>query len=444
MRVKAGTAAAVFFALVLGASSAWADTAMRVTASSSVTVRVDCAAASGGDGSKEQPFHSITAALPSARAAAADGKVTIDVAAGVCGQETLPIELDFPVHVRGSRAAAFDATGLPLDDQDHDTLVTWTPPSPVPASVNQLAFFRITAAKVRISKLSIDGQIVPPRRSFAPPVPAPMGVLAHNASSFALERLRIVGASAAVRADGASGVVRDSYIGRIADGFVVSGGPLLAPPAVTIENNRIDDYSLVGLAIGGAGPVGKSIRATVTGNDVVTSYVNTGPSNPAAVRVGPVPFGPHLDGAVDASFVSNAFRGTSRFGIIVNSPNTVRRADGLHYTGTVTASFDANLLERESITRAPSLVTFTNSRATHFPCELNPESTRETCPSLMGNPPRYWEYLERSRFDLRHTGELDGALIDHPAAEPSDGRVLGNELVINGATVENQTFVVVP
>jgi hypothetical protein len=62
----------------------------------------------------------------------------------------------------------------------------------------------------------------------------------------------------------------------------------------------------------------------------------------------------------------------------------------------------------------------------------------------MGNPLQYWEYLEASVFDLHHSGELDGALIDHPEIEPVDGRVLGNQLVMNDAVAPNETFVVLP
>lgn len=104
------------------------------------TVYVDCAAAPGGDGRKQSPFSTITASLPSARALAAQSRVTISVGTVVCDTKTFPVELNFPVDLRGSRAPDMDGVGFPLGTQDRDTRVTWTPPSPVPPSVANLAF----------------------------------------------------------------------------------------------------------------------------------------------------------------------------------------------------------------------------------------------------------------------------------------------------------------
>ena len=153
---------------------------------------------------------------------------------------------------------------------------------------------------------------------------------------------------------------------------------------------------------------------------------------------------PFLQGTVQASFAGNRFRGTPRYAIIVNGGQTTRRTDGRRYSGGVDVTFANNAIEEAGITRAVSLITFTNSRATELPCELDPANTLVECPTLMGNPLQYWEYLEASVFDLHHTGELDGALIDHPEIEPVDGRVLGNQLFINDAEVDHETFVVVP
>jgi hypothetical protein len=405
-------------------------------------VYVDCAAAPGGDGSKTAPVPTITAALPIARALAMDGKVTIDVAEGICDDEVFPIELDFPVRVRGSRSPEVDEGDLPVDGQDHDTLVTWVPPSPVPPSVGALAFFRITGSDVRISKLSLDGKIAPGTVTPAPAATAPIGVLAHRAKDFVVDQLRIVRMGNAVRAQGASGRVRDTYVGKVSAGIVLTGGDPTAPPKVICTNNRVEDYWTGAFAVSGAGPAGQSIRAVVEGNDTVTSYANTGPSNPFGVRISPILAGtPFLEGSVRATFEGNQFRGSPRYAIIANGGQTVRRADGQRYTGVVETTFADNLIDEAGITRAASLITFTNSRATELPCELDPANTKAQCPTLMGNPPQYWEYLEAGVFDLRHSGELDGALIDHPEIEPVDGRDLDNLLVINNEVVDHETFV---
>jgi hypothetical protein len=412
-------------------------------------VFVDCSAtpAGGGDGSKGSPFPTITAALPIARALAAGNKVTIAVATGICDHEALPIQLDFPVVVQGSRSPQVDAEGLPLNGQDHDTLVTWVPPSPVPPSVAALAFFRITGSDVRISKLSIDGKILPGTRGVpGPAATAPIGVLAHNAENFVVDQLRILRTGSSLRTQGnASGRIRDTYIGTVSGGVVLTGGDPAAPPTVIVTNNRIEDYWTGALALAGAGAAGQSIRAVVAGNDTVTGFADTGPSNPFAVRIGPILAGsPFLQGTVQASFVGNRFRGSPRYAIILNGGQTTRRSDGRRYSGRLDVAFADNAIDESGITRAVSLITFTNSRATELPCELDPANTPAECPTLSGNPLQYWEYLEASEFDLHHGGELHGALIDHPEIEPVDGRILGNLLVINNEVADYGTFVVLP
>ena len=408
-------------------------------------VYVDCAADAGGSGDKKAPFSTITAALPSARNLARERIVTIEVAEGVCGDEQFPIALDFPVTLRGSRSPAVDAGGMPLDGQAHDTLVTWAPLSPVPPSVANLAFLRITSPGVRISRLSLDARIVPGTRgTFAPAAPAPMGVLVERAGDFVLDQLRIVRVGVAVRANGSTGRVRDTYFGTVGDAIAITGGDVAAPPTVDFTGNRIEDYWTGGVAIGGTGPAGQSARAVVEGNDMVTSYADTGPSNPFAMRIAPVLLGSLTQGTVAASFRGNRVRGTPRYAIIVNGGRTVRRSDGQRYSGVLDLAFEGNAVNEAGVTRATSLISFTNSRATELPCELDPANPKSECPTLMGNPLQYWEYLEVSRFDLHHTGELDGALVDHPEVEPVDGRVLTNQLVVNDEIADHQTFVAVP
>jgi len=436
-------------AAVVGATSVLALLVGSASASppASTTVYVDCSAATGGDGRKQSPFSTITAAVPIARALAAQARATVSVATGVCDEEVFPIQLDFPVELRGSRAPDVDSEGLPLNGQDRDTLVTWTPPSPVPPSVANLAFFRITGADVRLSKLSLDAKILPGTPgTTAPARTAPVGVVVHDAKDFVIDQLRIVRIGISVRTQGdANGRIRDTYIGEVNGGILLTGGDPTAPPTVMATNNRIEDYWSGAFAFAGVGPAGRSIRAVVQGNDMVSSWANTGPSNPFAVRIAPV-FGgsPFLEGAVDATFEANRVRGTHRYAIILNSELTFRRADGARYSGAVDVTFADNAIERVGITRAVSLITFTNSRATELPCELDPSNSLAECPTLMGNPLRYWEYLQNSVFDLRHGGELDDAWIDHPAIEPVDGRNLDNELRINDEVVDNETFVVVP
>jgi hypothetical protein len=268
-------------------------------------------------------------------------------------------------------------------------------------------------------------------------------VLASSAKNFVVDQLRITRMRIAVRTQGASGRVRDSYFETIGDGLALSGGDTVSPPLVVVENNRIVDYWTGAFAVGGAGPVGQSLIAIVRGNDAATSYADTGPSNPFGIRVYSVLLAPFVQGTVNARFEGNRLRGFHRYAVILNGMQTPRRTDGLRYSGVLEVSFAANAIDEDSVTRAVSLVTFTNSRATELPCELDPANTPLECPTLTGNPLQYWEYLEGSLFDLHHSGELDGALIDHPAIEPVDGRVLNNVLRINDQAHPNESFVVV-
>jgi len=296
-------------------------------------------------------------------------------------------------------------------------------------------------------KISLDAKILPGTPgTVAPPRTAPFGVLVQHARDFVIDQLRIVRLGTSIRTQGdSSGRIRDTYFGQVNAGIVLTGGDPAAPPTVVAENNRLVDYWTGAFALAGAGPAGRSIQAVVRGNDTFNSWSDTGPSNPFAVRIGPVLQGSWFtQPTIEAMFEGNRFRGTSRYAIIINSGQTVRRADGQHYSGAVEVTFANNAMDELSVTQAVSLITFTNSRATELPCELDPANTPLTCPTLMGNPLQYWEYLEASVFDLHHSGELGGALIDHPEIEPVDGRVLSNVLRINDGVVDHETFVVVP
>jgi hypothetical protein len=423
------------------------STAVAAAGPAATTVYVDCGAAPTGDGRKQSPFSTITAAVPVAKGLSAQTRVTISIATGVCDHEAFPIQLDFPVEVRGSRTPDMDSEGFPLGSQDRDTLVTWTPPSPVPPSVANLAFFRVTGSDVRIVKLSLDAKILPGAPgTAAPPRPAPFGLIVQNARDFVIDQLRVVRIGTSVRTQGnSSGRIRDSYFGQINAGIVLTGGDAADPPTVMATNNRIEDYWTGAFALAGAGPAGRSVRAVIEGNDTFNTWADTGPSNPFAIRIAPVLGGSaFLQGTVAATFEGNRVRGTPRYAIIVNGGQTVRRTDGQRYSGSLDVTFANNAIDSEGVTRATSLITYTNSRATELACELDPANTPLECPTLMGNPLQYWEYLQASNFDLHSNGELDGALIDHPAVEPVDGRVLDNILRINDQVAPNETFVAVP
>jgi hypothetical protein len=172
-----------------------------------------------------------------------------------------------------------------------------------------------------------------------------------------------------------------------------------------------------------------------------------GPASPAAFRVSPI-VGSARNGNVEIVADGNFFGGPAKYGIMIHAGNQIVR--GNSYTGTVDARFADNIID--GATLHPGLITFTNARATVQPAELNPK-----IPPPPGQS-SHWEYLTNARFTLRHDGELDGALIDHPQFQPVDGYLLGNELRVNRyacpsarptsstvcAPIAHQTFVVVP
>jgi len=264
----------------------------------------------------------------------------------------------------------------------------------------------------------------------------PLGVLADRVDNFALNHLRIIGTGQAIRSEGSSGLISSNYLSGDS-GMFLSGGAANDPPSVVVTNNTIV-YRTNGVAMTAVTAVGTFLRATVTDNDIVTSYMNSGPTNPAAFRVNPTD-AVNTAGTVEVVAEGNLFGGSAKYGIMIHgSPVMARRTDGQSYTGDVTAEFSNNVIDSAVV--FPALLTFTNARATVFPCELNPTITVGCQQPGSGK----WEYLKNALFDLWHSGELIGALIDHPEFHPFDGYALGNTLVINRETVDYQTFVVMP
>src|SRR5262249_39144905 len=145
---------------------------------------------------------------------------------------------------------------------------------------------------------------------------------------------------------------------------------------------------------------GTHLRATITDNHVVTAFANSGPTNPAALRISPM-----VDAAADtpgnAELVveGNRFSGPAKYGIMIHAGQPAR---GASYTGTVRALFTETVIDSPAATPPP--ITFTNVRATVLPWELNPLIPRgPACPTLP-IPPVYWEYLTNTLYDLEHTG----------------------------------------
>ena len=383
----------------------------RPTAQSETTIRVDCAAAPGGDGSRRTPVDTITAGVTIANSQAGTRRVIVDVAKGVCDRETLPIRIDVPLHLKGAT----------------DTLVT--------ASGAQ-TFFSIRADDVEISHLGIDGHYLVGPDAQVDDSLIPIGVLVSQRRGFLLHHLRIERVGQAVRSEGSSGIIANNDFagGR---GVFLSGNHA-GTASVTVASNRIV-FRVNGITAAAAGQTSAALRAVIEDNEIETSFTNSGPTNPAAVRLNPVLGTPNIEGQLDVVVEGNVIRG-GKYGIMVHAGQPTPQA-GAAYTGSVEGRFRRNVIEASVL--HPALLTFTNARATVLPCELNPLSTSTSCPSLP-NPIVFAEYLTNSRYNLRHSGELDDALIDYPDFHPIDGYALRNTLTIDHRLMNYETFVVVP
>ena len=390
-------------------------------------LHVDCAATVAGDGTARAPFRRVVDAVSAGRLLAlpAGERLIIHVRPGTCAEEApLPILLDFPVWLRGSRVPAFDADGFPTAAQENDTLILASTTTTVPTMI------RITGPEVRVSHLSLDG-LLP---NSATPRGGTLAVLVERGEGFALHELRIVRTIGGINTTSASGAITSNYLGELSSGIVVRGGA--DPASVLVRGNRVENHSAGAMLVGGIGVDGGALVATVTDNDFVTSWTGTGPSNPYGIRVQPIsPPNNIAHAETTATVARNRVRGTHYFPLIFNSGQSFR--DRLPWSARVDVDLIDNVIE------GTRLVTFTNSRMTQLPCELDPTSVRgPDCPNLQ--PGQHYTYLIDSTFTIDHTGELDGALIDHPALHPYDGTELGNTLVINGEPVEHQPLIQLP
>lgn len=402
----------------------------------SKVVWVDCGATEAGDGSVRAPFTRITDAVSARRTlASAHGQGTIvGVRPGVCLHETFPIVLDYRVWVRGSRVGWFDSDGLPTGDQTDDTIVVGGVSVP---------FFRVAADDVRITAVSLDGQRTTPQGTDA----LVGAILVAGARNFEVSGVRVVNASIGVAASASSGRVHGSFFGVVDGGMQARPGTADSPAKVVFDGNRVSEYPTGAITLIGADPGGDHLEVVLAGNEFVTTFQDTGPSNPFGLRVAAVAGGPpNIHGTVVATVSDNVFRGSHRYPLIVSGGNVLRTSGGVAdprpYAGTFDLAFHDNTVDLGEVTGNGALITYTNSRATELPCELDPANAPPACPTVMGG--RYWKYLRDSVFNLVHTGELDGVWIDHPAADPVGGAVLNNVLIINGDEIAHQTFVVVP
>ena len=348
--------------------------------------------------------------------------------------------------MRGAREPVLDALGLPTGEGERDTLITWTPPPSTapPASFRPIFFEITTSVGAEVSHLSIDGARPPGGNTFAMNNPGPTGIRGRLGSAYDVRGVRLVRMEVGIKSQGATGRVRECYLGDVGAPFQLHGGlpdgTHPAGPKMVVRHNRIEAFRIYGMVVSGGGfEGGTHLDLVVEDNDFQTPYDRTGPSNPAGLRISPAVLDARY-GLVRGRFASNSIRGPVPYPIMIHAGQPQRLGGVAPQSGDLYLSFEDTLFD-EAAAEGASIVTFTNARATELPCELNPP-TMPPCSGFQGA--LWWAYLTGSIFDVRHSGELDVLRIDHPELDPFDGTELGNLLLLNGEVTAYQTFVIVP
>ncbi len=166
-----------------------------------------------------------------------------------------------------------------------------------------------------------------------------------------------------------------------------------------------------------------SLFAVVSGNDLSDNTFT--PNFSFGLRIAVITTIDH--GSVTATISNNRIK-NNNLGVIMDafiSPLPNRMSPQL-FTGTFDLTFEDNEIVGNVLT--PALISFTL-----FTAALHPDAELPM-----------WKYLERSIFDIRHDGELDGYWFDHPATDPIDERTLENVLKVNGDEIPNGRFIPFP
>jgi hypothetical protein len=299
----------------------------------------------------------------------------------------------------------------------------------------------VTGGGVRIRRMRFDGAATALVNS--------IGIAIDKSPDFRIDEVHVSGIGQGIVVSASTGRVSDSFIGPpLGTGILVGGGNLEHPADVSLLRNRLLDYQTGAIALLAAADVIEppgpfdTLTATVHRNVLTTSLSSIGPSSPYGLRFDAVHSQLSLlrNGITSARVTGNAVGGNHRYALIVNAGQISR--DGGVYTADVQLTLKNNEWFAGDATQSRIFITFTNSRMGVAPFWNELATTTQ--------------YLQTSRFELRHDGELDSCLImdpgsaecrvDHPEIEPCDNRVLGNTLTFRpsgtGRTVlPNGTFI---
>jgi hypothetical protein len=264
-----------------------------------------------------------------------------------------------------------------------------------------------------------------------------MGIAIDRTHGFAVRGNVVRAAEVGIFTRASSGLVEGNYSTSNGCGACLTGGNGSYPATVTATGNRITRNN-EGLIFNGAGdvlfPFIPRVQSTVnenfdtlvgiaTGNDI--SNQNAVPES-MGIRVMIIGlYGDATHTSRVTATISNNTMDKNSIGILIDAGLPQREVP---YKGTVTATFQNNVVSNSSTTAA--LLTFTRSIAA-----LDPQELFFTTSGDFGG----WNYLQNSTFTISHTGELDDLWIDHPVQDPVDCRTLCNNLQINGRDIPRGT-----
>jgi hypothetical protein len=420
----------------------------------------DANVAANGDGSVARPFWRITEAVESARALRRTGaipsseRIVIHVAAGVYfgskenpvlnknpRYEPLPILLNVPnLTLAGATVLTTDARGLPTGMMPGSETLLATQDFYPDTGQSLILFSRTTDGGVG-DDVTVSGFHLDFAGHAASGFPA--AVRLDRVSNFAIRRNLISHAGVGVYATRASGGIEGNLITEGFSGVAAKGGSRQHPSQYVITANRrvAGEGSGVIIEADGLAPqidVGANkvelvplptsetredppftTEAVVMGNDCsdnASSGLKCFMYAPPIKPINPLVSSGTVTPRMTVAASGNTLRRNGRYGLVVDA-NDAQRSINRPLNGEFTGAFQSNALADNE----PSDVCFTFTAV---------------AVTLGIAPLKDIKFLQNASLNITDLdGELAGFDYDNPIADPFDGTVLNNTLIVNGAVI---------
>jgi len=356
--------------------------------------------------------------------------IVIHVASGQY-VETWPLILDVPnLSLEGETSLTTDGNGLPTGFVDSSATKLVAKPALV--SLETILLMGPTSSDLTGNGVTVQGLVLDAGNSGL----ADNGrdITLDRVSDFSIRQNVLTGSAAlALDARASSGVIEENFITGATCGSCISAGNQQTPANYLFLRNRSVNNVGAAVLVGGSsydgvedtrllpvapGTTFDQITAVINGNDL--SNNNQDPNFSAGIRFFAINLGiptAQNTGNVTATVINNTVMGNS-FGVTIDA-GFPYRADQRLWNASFSVAFSGNVISGSK--RSPALITFTRNEATIFPKML-----------------KAYKYLQDSTFTLSDSGgNLNGYWFDHPATDPTDGRLLNNTLIVNGVTVPN-------